>query len=133
MVCIYCRNDTQVINSRLQKRANQVWRRRKCLNCGNIYSSIEAVNWGQAVRYKHKDRLEPFSRDLLFISLYEACRHRKTAQTDATALTDTVLSRLWPGIADAAVTRQQIISATADVLKRFDRAAATTYRAYHPL
>ncbi len=133
MVCVYCGHDTQVVNSRSQKRTNQVWRRRKCSNCGNVFSSLEEVNWGQAVRFKHKGHLEPFSRDKLFISLYEACRHRKTAISDATGLTDTVLSKLWPRIETAALTRTQVIAATSEVLKRFDRAAATAYRAYHPL
>ena len=110
-----------------------MWRRRKCLKCGNVYSSIDAINWGQAIRYNHKGRLEPFSRDKLFLILYEACRHRKTAQSDATALTDTVLSKLWSRVASASLTREQIVSTAADVLKHFDRAAASAYLAYHPI
>ncbi len=133
MVCIYCGKDTQVINSRLQKKPNQVWRRRKCLHCGNIYSSIESVNWGQAIRFSHKGRLEPFSRDQLFLSLYEACRHRKSAQSDATALTSTVLSKLRPHIKVASIEREQVINTAVKALKHFDKAAATTYSAYHPL
>jgi transcriptional repressor NrdR len=133
MVCIYCRHETQVINSRLQKRANQVWRRRKCLQCHTIFSSLEAVNWDQAVRFKRQGRLEPFSRDQLFLSLYEACRHRKTARNDATALTDTVLNRLWPRLESASLTREQVISVTSEVLKRFDRAAQVQYLAFHPI
>jgi transcriptional repressor NrdR len=133
MVCIYCGAGTAVTNSRLQKKTNQVWRRRKCLKCGNVYSSIEGVNWGQAVRYSHEGRLEPFSRDRLFLSLYEACRHRKSAQSDATALTDTVLGKLRPRIQAASLDRGQVIDTAMKVLKQFDKAAATAYRAYHPL
>ncbi len=132
MKCIYCGSETQVINSRLQKKANQTWRRRKCLKCGSIYSSIEGVNWGQAIRFSNKGRLEPFSRDQLLLSLYEACRHRRTAQRDATALTDTVLSKLRPHITTASLEREQVIDTAVKALKHFDRAAATTYLAYHP-
>ncbi len=122
-----------MINSRLQKKANQVWRRRRCLSCGNIFSSLEEVNWGQAARFNHKGHLESFSRDKLFISLYEACRHRKTAISDAVGLTDTVLAKLWPRITAASLTREQVIGAATEVLKRFDKAAATAYQAYHPI
>ena len=132
MVCIYCGHDTQVLNSRLRKKANQIWRRRKCIVCQNVFSSLEEVDWGQAVRMERRGHLEPFSRDQLFLSLYEACRHRKTARNDATGLTETVLSRLWPHIDQASLTRERVISTTIEVLKRFDRAAASSYKAYHP-
>jgi len=132
MLCVYCGQDTQVVNSRLQKKTNQVWRRRQCTHCGNVFSSLEVVDWNQAIRFKHKSHLEPFSRDKLFLSLYEACRHRKTAISDATGLTDTILSKLWPRIEAASLTRDQVIATATEVLKRFDRAAATAYKAYHP-
>ena len=133
MVCVYCGKDTQVVNSRLQKKANQVWRRRRCLHCHNVFSSVERADWGQAVRFNHKGRLEPFSRDRLFLSLYKACRHRKTAISDATALTETVLGKLRSHAAPATLTRHQVVDAASEVLKRFDRAAATAYQAYHPI
>ncbi len=133
MVCIYCGEDTQVINSRLQSRANQVWRRRKCYACNNIFSSIEGVNWVQAIRFKHKSHLEPFSRDKLFVSIFEACKHRKTAVSDATGLCSSVLSKLWPQNDAAILERNQVIRATSAVIKRFDKAAGVQYLAYHPL
>lgn len=133
MVCVYCENETQVVNSRLQKRANQVWRRRQCLKCQNVFSSLEAIDWGKAIRFKRKGRLEPFLRDQLYISVYEACRHRKTASADATGLTGTILSRVWPRIENATLERDLLVRAATEVLKRFDRSAATTYLAYHSL
>jgi transcriptional regulator NrdR family protein len=76
---------------------------------------------------------EPFQRDKLFISIYEACKHRKHAVSAATALTDTVLGKARSKIDGATVTRSDIISVTSDILKHFDKAAYIAYIAYHPL
>jgi transcriptional repressor NrdR len=133
MVCVYCSHDTEVINSRLQKRPNQVWRRRRCNNCQNVFSTLEGVDWAGAVRVHNHKHLEPFSCDKLFLSIYEASKHRKTAVNDATALTRTIISKLWSHIKAATLTRDQIVHTTSEVLKRFDRAAAVQYVAFHPL
>lgn len=134
MVCIYCGNDTKVINSRFQKRSNNVWRRRQCLNCNNVFTSIEQPELqGSLVVKKIGGRIEPFSSDKLLISVYEACKHRKTAVNDAAALTDTIIGRLQKHIANASLTRTDIVKVASEVLKRFDRSAQVQYLAFHPL
>lgn len=134
MVCIYCGSGTQVVNSRLQRRSNQVWRRRKCLVCSSTFSSLEAADLLLSLSYRtSQNALHPFSRDILFISIYESCKHRKNAVSDANALTATILGRLRPYMKDAVIERQDVINTTQQILKRFDRAAATFYAAYHPL
>lgn len=77
--------------------------------------------------------LQPFSRDKLFISVYEACRHRKAATEDARALTDTVVKQLLGAKHSATVRRHHVVTVTTGALERFDRAAAIQYLAYHPL
>lgn len=133
MVCIYCRKDTHVSNSRLQKRTNQVWRRRTCEHCKNVFTTLEEVTLEQAVRFNHMGHLEPFSRDKLFLSIYEACRHRKTAVSDATSLTATSLSKIRSKITDATIDRAIVVKSIAEVLKHFDKAAQVQYLAFHPL
>jgi transcriptional repressor NrdR len=132
MVCIYCGNETKVVNSRHQKKANQVWRRRKCLNCQAIFTTLEGVDTTQALRLRRDKRYEPFSRDILLLSVYESLRHRKTAIQDATELTGTILSHLYPLITDATVERDVIVEVATVTLSRFDKAAATSYKAFHP-
>lgn len=134
MVCIYCGADTQVINSRLQKKANRVWRRRKCVSCQGLFTSLEGVDYPTSLLLK-KDgkRVEPFQRDILFVSVYESCKHRKHATEAAGALTDTILGKLRPHIHNATLARTDVISVASEVLKRFDKAAYTAYLAYHPL
>ena len=133
MVCILCGSKTQVINSRPQKRLNQVWRRRQCLSCQTVFTSEESVNYGASWVIKVKNSgLQPFSRDKLFLSLYNSCRHRPTALSDASALTDTVVKRLLDvvdqngGLEDSAIARTVQVA-----LNRFDKAASSHYAAYH--
>jgi transcriptional repressor NrdR len=132
MVCLYCSQATQVVNSRLQKRANQVWRRRKCLACAATFTTHEIADLGSAlsVRASTAD-ISSFSRDKLFVSIYESCKHRASALDDATQLTLTIISFLLHEAIDGLVERQSIITASTRVLERFDKTAATMYAAYH--
>lgn len=135
MVCPYCRSNSQVTNSRLQRRANQVWRRRRCVSCGNIFTTQENIDLQGALRLRKGAReLAPVQRDRLFISIYESCKHRANAVSDASALTHTILSNLTKlPLKDGLLTRNDIVTETHKVLQRFDAAAATMYLAYHPL
>lgn len=100
--------------------------------CHNIFTSVEKPELAGAVVIKRQNgRLEGFEREKLLISVYESCRHRKTAVSDATALTETIIGRLQTHITDAAVGRDDIVGVTSEVLKRFDRAAQVQYLAFH--
>lgn len=132
MVCLYCASSTQVTNSRLQKKLNQVWRRRRCLSCSTVYTTLEKIDYESALSVKSHNQYKPFSRDKLLLSIYDSLKHRKTALNDATALTDTVIAMLTQHISNACVGRGQIIDSTQLALKRFDKSAATYYAAYHP-
>lgn len=118
-------------NSRPQKRTNSVWRRRECQDCGTIFTSTEAYELSGSVVVRSAAALSAFSRDKLFISVYEALKHRKTAQSDATELTDTIIKRLLAALTAAELDKRDIIETTCQVLESFDSAAATQYRAYH--
>jgi transcriptional repressor NrdR len=131
MVCIYCRNETRVVNSRHQKKLNRVWRRRTCLNCGTTFTSSEAVDLSGSITVRNLSDLEPFHRDKLFMSIFDSLKHRKTALNDATELTDTVISKLYRHMQDAIVEREYIVQVVTEVLKRFDKPAAVFYMAFH--
>ncbi len=133
MVCVYCSHPTKVINSRLQKKANQVWRRRQCVLCKAVFTTLEGVDVAQALRVRKGKRSEPFSRDALLLSVYDSLRHRKTATADATALTGTILGHLYPFIKNASLERYEIVKTTIETLRHFDAAAATHYAAFHTL
>lgn len=133
MVCIFCNSDTDVTNSRLVTQQNHIWRRRRCQNCKKVFTTSESIDLERCLKVSHQTRLEPFSRDKLFLSLNHSLMHRKTATSDATAITSTVIGRLYPLITAGKLNSTDIIKTTLPILKRFDKPAYTLYAAYHPL
>lgn len=134
MVCIQCGADTQVSNSRLQKRVNHVWRRRKCSNCGLVFTTTEETDLRGSVTVRDRDgRLAPFSRDRLLLSIHASLQHRPAAASDATALADTIIARLLVQMQHSVIEDTSIVNTVAVVLSRFDKAAAVHYQAFHPL
>jgi transcriptional repressor NrdR len=132
MVCVVCNGETRVINSRLQKRSNQVWRRRQCLVCNTVFTTGETVQYANVWRVKGTDdSYSLFSRDKLLISIYRSCQHRPTALADAAALTDTVISKLQPKSIDGILDAQTIVRITNVALNRFDQAASMHFEAFH--
>ena len=132
MVCIYCGAKTQVINSRLQKQANSIWRRRTCQNCGSIFTTHETADLSSSfvVRISRKD-IRPFHKDALFISVYESLKHRESALEDARALLQTIIGHLIPTADHGQLTPEVIAVITHEVIERFDQTAGTVYAAYH--
>lgn len=146
MVCTYCSSGTDIINSRHQKRTNSIWRRRSCIDgCGSAFTTLEHVDlekaWvvqypGVASQQKPKSKpsnipSRPFMRDTLFIGLYKSLQHRPSADTDASALCDTIVGRLQNVAQHGALTATAIATLSYQVLQRFDPVAATLYAAYH--
>lgn len=137
MVCIYCSSNTQVTNSRSQKKLNQVWRRRQCMQCRSIFTTHELTDLSTslAVSYSPTD-LRPFVRELLFMSIYESCKHRPQAIYDATHISQTVIAKVFTTLSQAdngVITRDTLVEICAATLEAFDSAAATMYGAYHPV
>jgi transcriptional regulator NrdR family protein len=133
MVCIVCGSKTSVVNSRINRRAPKVWRRRKCNSCGNIFTTDEVPVFDQAWLIIESNRkINSFSRDRLFLSLYESCKHRPKPIEDAAGLTDTVINKLQPMVENGSVQLTHLKEIILICLNRFDKIAATHYRAYHP-
>jgi transcriptional regulator NrdR family protein len=76
-------------------------------------------------------RAQPFSALKLFLSLYKSCEHRKTALSDAQALTDTIIRKLPVLMKDGAVSSQDIAQVAQVALNRFDKVASIHYQAFH--
>jgi transcriptional regulator NrdR family protein len=127
MRCPYCQSDTNVTNSRSSKKYPEVWRRRRCKACDSLWTTREYIDLSSShqVRTRHK-RLRAFSRDILFLSVKDSLSHRKTSTEDASALTDTILERILAE-KSAVIETTTIISATHEVLFKFDRTAAAVY------
>lgn len=135
MVCYTCGGETAVLNSRPQKRANQVWRRRQCVLCDSIYTTTEAIDYAKSLLVKPRSskRLEPFARDRLMLSLYKSLGHRPTALADAGGLCATITAKVAPRAIDGVLQADHIIETALVALNRFDKLGAQHYQAFHRL
>jgi transcriptional repressor NrdR len=134
MVCIYCGGRTAVVNSRLQKNLNQIWRRRRCSFCDAVFSTHEAPQLAGSLMLRVTgNALQAFSRDKLFLSIYESCKHRRNAIDDASAITLTVVGRLSGFSATGEILRSELISIVLGVLNNFDPTASSVYAGLYPL
>jgi len=134
MVCIYCGAKTKVVNSRGQKRLKQVWRRRKCFNCNNIFTTIEHINFsGSLIIENSSGKIEHFVKEKLLLSIYDSLGHRKDALGDSLAITDTIMSKVLNSLKTPLINRYDLINISASVLSRFDKSAAVHYKAYYPV
>ena len=132
MVCVHCGKATKVVNSRLQRRSNQVWRRRRCIGCRAVFTTEESVDYETAWTVKNKaGSYRPFSADKLLLSLYRSLEHRQAALGEATELKQTIIKRLRAEVDSGTTTNGQIREAAQVALTRFDKAAATHYEAHH--
>ena len=136
MVCIYCDSPVRVTNSRQRRRTNDIWRRRECMKCGNVSTSIEKIDLAASICVEYSNgKLCPFIRDRLFVSVLESCKHRPTALHDSKNIVEQVIGNLISNhqLKHGVVANTQIISEVYKILKGFDIAASTHYAAYHAL
>jgi transcriptional regulator NrdR family protein len=132
MVCIYCAAKTKVINSRKSKLKLQTWRRHQCVRCHSVFTTHEQPDYETSLKIQNSSGdLKGFQRDRLFLDVYFSVSHRKTAQTDATQLTDTILNHVLPLQKDGLLPRAAVIRTTSSVLNHFDRAAGAYFDARH--
>jgi len=129
MICPYCASSTKVTNSRPRSKGLQVWRRRECKKCSNIWTTHEVINpeTSHTVTYDKKPS-QPLSRDKLFISLMSAVSHRKSALEDSTGLTDTIITKVL-ALRMANIPSAKIGDLVYRTLRNYDKTAAAVYKA----
>ena len=134
MVCIYCGHPTKVTNSRPIARLPGTWRRRECLKCVAQFTTTETADLDKSyVVIKSSKKLAPFQRDVLFISLFEALKHRGDAESSAAALTRTIIGIIIKRrrASSSRIEPSEIAETVFKTLKRFDKFAASNYLAFH--
>jgi len=134
MECVYCHGRTNVVNSRKQQKTISIWRRRVCLNCGSIFTTLEKPSLDQALRVINgAGGLSPFDHNQLFIDIYLSLGHRKSPIKDASSLADTVVQKILRENRNALVTTIYIKQLTTYTLKNFDKGAHAQYTAFYPV
>ena len=133
MVCIYCGGNTRVVNSRSSKRNPNIWRRRQCDSCKEIFTTNELPDLSRSVSIiNHQDALETFSTDRLYMSVFKALSHREDALNDARHITNTITTKLLQEHSDGAIKIVDLKMICLNTLENFDKVAGTYYSAYHP-
>jgi len=132
MVCVYCGQETKVINSRHQRRNNSVWRRRQCLNCSAVFTSHEKADLSSVLRVVRGQNIENFNEDFIFTELLLALGPRPKVFIDARELTSTVIKHLMALPGSPVFDTKQISKVVSATLKRFDRQAWHRYSSEHP-
>lgn len=131
MECVYCGSGTQVTNSRPKRRSNDIWRRRQCKTCKNIFTTTETIDLASAIRVEiNPGLLVPFEASKLLTSIYDCCKHIKNPAITAQELTLTVIKKVIKR-QNAILSRQELIALTYDTLRQFDQATAVQFRAFH--
>ena len=132
MECYICGHDTKVVNSRHQSRLNQVWRRRVCLNCDYILTTIEKIDLERAMMIKFdNESIAPFIKEKLLISIDNSLGHRANHINEAISLTNTIVTKLQASYKTPLITKNDIVTTAQEVLKNFDSVASVYYNAYH--
>ncbi len=134
MFCINCfHTNTLVVNSRPHKTQPQVWRRRKCTNCGTIFTTRERPSLADnKLVYLSDGKTDTFNLGRLILSIARACTHTpQDVRYNALWLAQTVEDTLSKEL--KIITPEDIEATTHAVLKRFDELAAVQYGAQHQL
>jgi transcriptional regulator NrdR family protein len=129
MVCINCGNETKVFNSRLNKKTNSVWRRRRCLSCSSSFTTKERPNLSGSLIIEATDgSISQFSRDKLYLSIFQCLEHNYDAVDKATTLTETVIGKLTSYISFGYVSSSDIRHIVQVALSRYDNLASIKYQ-----
>lgn len=134
MICVFCKSETDVMNSRPKAQSPSVWRRRQCQNCGKAFTTLELPDYAKSlsVLAQNAKKTQPFNRDKLFLSLNKSLGHRTDALEASTALTMTIISKILKSRRESGIIPVTEIATTAlQTLKRYDPLAAASYKAYH--
>lgn len=136
MFCIKCFHPhTQVINSRPHKKAPGVWRRRKCSNCGIVFTTDEQPRLRDSQRVWHASSgtEEPFNPGILLMSIANSFghdpRHGATVSWD---LMQTVTQQLAVEFPES-LSSDDIAATTHQIIDRFDNQAGLQYGLQHSL
>lgn len=135
MLCINSHDEpTKVINSRANKKAPIVWRRRQGVDSGITFTTYERPSLAENTQLLKKDgTVTTFNLGKLILSIAAAFSHNvQAAQYDSLWLAQTIEDKLSMNTTHP-LTPALISQTTHLTLKRFDELAAIQYAAKHHL
>jgi transcriptional repressor NrdR len=142
MKCISCdathskkqSKQTQIINSRSSNGGKEVWRRRRCLSCGKVFTTKEACDYSALFVIKKNRNRKRFVYEKLFTSLVFAVFGGKEGDAGNSAIiaknvSERVLERIIC-INSNYISTKEIISICYEELKKDNLFFAERYAMY---
>lgn len=130
MKCPYCRAETtDVFNSRPTRFGSQIWRRRRCLECKESFTTYEMVDLGFLKVIKKNGTKQRYSRAKLFSGIYGAFLSVKDKETTVDSVTDTIESKLLD-TKQSELSTDEIARIVMITLKAYNTSAFVRYLAY---
>ncbi len=126
MTCPFCKNSTNIFNSRSTQNRTQTWRRH---NCEATFTTKERIDWtGRVQVLTAKDRA-PYSRDRLLLSIAKASDNLDLPVGAVTDLTDTIELELQNTgfFSSKSPNSEFIIQTSTLILHRYDANLALQY------
>lgn len=137
MICVKChQGPTSVTNSRPHKKQASVWRRRRCVGCGFVFTTHEAPLADELLEIVYSDGTAArFSLPRLSINLHRfLTHHEEKAADEAYWLSETIYQALIKrGNSGQALPVHELLRAVHKVLERFDALAGLQYAAKYRL
>ncbi len=129
MKCIYCGfPSTAVTNSRKTRSSSQTWRRRKCGDCEQIFSTYEKPDLSSLTIQSARNSASPYQRFVLTTSILAVFELNKGHKVDIDALIDTIELKLVR-LSQNTITSQQLAYLVLATLKPVDVSAYMRYLA----
>lgn len=130
MKCPYCRSgNTDVFNTRPTRFGTQIWRRRKCLDCQESFTTYEQPDLGFLKVVKKNGKKQRYSRAKLYSGIYGAFLNIRAKETTVDAVTDTVEAKILD-TKKREIASRDIAFTVLKTLKHFNTAAFVRYLAY---
>ena len=133
MLCPFCQHTkTEVFNSRSTARSTQVWRRRRCKHCRNVFTTYEAYDLG-FLDVKQRDKaVRPYSRARLFSSVYMAFVGSSLSDDQNVDNVTATIEQKLQALQKPLLHRDEIIDVVVKSIRPLSITATMRYLADHP-
>lgn len=97
MICTKCRSPhSEVVNTRSTRGGSQIWRRRRCADCGKVSTTYERqdLSFIQVRSEQQQSNPTPYRRSFLFSSILKAVPEEQLSAIDIDNLVDSIEYKL---------------------------------------
>lgn len=130
MICMKCRSPhSEVVNTRSTRGGSQIWRRRRCANCGKVTTTYERLDLS-FIQVASDSQTLPYSRSFLFASLLRAVPDGTLEVSQIDNLVDTLEQKILARGEDT-VSTEVIRHLSLETLKPISMNAFMNYLAAH--